>query len=352
LRLDLSGPDTRLTNVHHVDERGAWASRGRRILHAEDGESCWREIGRFPGTRRTEIFAASRWASRALRLARCTVYPTCTGAVLAIRDGVAYRLASGGMQPLFRVEGRCVMNRAIAETPAGELYFGEYHMNPRREPVRIWRVSSELDRWEVAHVFDEPRIRHVHAVHVDPYRSDRLWITMGDFDGECFLAYTDDGFAKVSILGDGTQLWRMVGIAFREDRLCWLTDTEVAPNRIVSMERGSGDVTVHGSRPGSSWYVAETTDGVYLATTTVEPGPAVDTRLSHLLASLDGVTWQEVATFRKDCLPMPWFAFGSISLPSGRFSSRRFWISGEGLRGLDGASRLCALRPDRARASA
>jgi hypothetical protein len=93
----------------------------------------------------------------------------------------------------------------------------------------------------------------------------------------------------------------------------------------------------------SAWYAVQTSDGAYLATTVVEPGPSIQARRAFLLQSRDGLEWREAASFAKDALPMPWFKSGSLSLPSGSFSSRAFWLSGEAVRGLDGRSRLCAL---------
>jgi hypothetical protein len=90
--------------------------------------------------------------------------------------------------------------------------------------------------------------------------------------------------------------------------------------------------------------MAETRDGLYLATTTVELGEGVKTDQARVLASEDGLEWEPVLSFRKDPLPMTAFGFGSISLPSGEFPSDAFWISGEGLYGLDGRAQVVSLR--------
>ena len=76
----------------------------------------------------------------------------------------------------------------------------------------------------------------------------------------------------------------------------------------------------------------------------MEPGPGIQTDRAHLLASHDAVEWSEVATFEKDIFPMRWgFGFGSLSLPAGRLSARGFWLSGEGVKGLDCKSVFCSL---------
>ena len=41
------------------------------------------------------------------------------------------------------------------------------------------------------------------------------------------------------------------------------------------------------------------------------------------------------------------FGFGSLSLPAGQLDSGGFWLSGEGLIGLDGRSILCRIEQGR-----
>ncbi len=334
-----------LTIVHYSDENGTWASRGRSILYASAHDGPWRVVTRFPAVLPQDLLAVQRLPRRWLRSDKCNVHPTRTGRLLGLRGGSVYRLdPDSAPAPLARIEGDCVMNRAMAEDEDGNIYFGEYFMNGSRIPVRVWRVDPELQRCECVYRFDEPRARHVHAIHADPYRPSRLWITMGDFEDECYLAYTDDRFASMEFLGDGSQIWRSVGLIFERDRIHWLTDTHIEQNRIVSMDRATQQISLHGERSASSWYSARTEEGIYLATTTVEPGPGIQTDRAHLLASHDAVEWSEVATFEKDIFPMRWgFGFGSLSLPAGRLSARGFWLSGEGVKGLDCKSVFCSL---------
>ena len=336
------GPvDPRVSNVHHMDERGVWATRGRDILFRAPEDADWRRIGRFPLALPQDLASPSRHARRVLRLERSNVFPTRGGRVFGLRGGRAYRIEDGRAEPLFTIRGDCVMNRAIAESEDGDLYFGEYFMNPGRVPVRIWRVSADLERFEVAAELDSPRVRHVHAVHVDPFRPGRLWVTNGDFEGECHIAYSDDGFRTIEWLGDGTQTWRTVGLIFQEERICWMTDTHLEQNRVVTMDRESGALAFHGERDASTWYQAETTDGRYLATSCVEPGPGIQTRDCRLMVSENATDWTTVARYPKDALPFRFFGFGFLSLPSGRFSSEDFWLSGGGVVGLDDVARRC-----------
>lgn len=337
-----------LAIVHHADEGGTWATRGRDVLHQPSSAAPFRSVARLPRSRLDPLLR-SRLASRALRIDRCNVRPAADGRLLAIRGGRVYRIEDGECEVLCTIQGDCLMNRAIAEGSDGSLYFGEYFTNPERRPARIWRIARDLRAAEVAFEFERPRVRHVHGVHADPDVPGRLWATTGDFADECFFFFSDDGFRSVERVGDGSQTFRAVSLVFEPERIVWLTDSHLEQNRIVSLERKSGELRFHGELPSSTWYTARTSDGVLLATTTVEPGAAIHTRRARLLYSTDGVAWREALSFAKDRLPMRFFKFGSLALPSGSFSSQAFWISGEGLTGLDGASWLCALDDAEAR---
>jgi hypothetical protein len=351
LKARFGSSDKRLTVIQHMNETGAWATRGRAIEFQATGSSSWTSIARFPLAFPTDLATPSRLARRVLRTDRCNVYPTRSGKLLGIRAGVVYRIEPSRLVPLFEIRGDCVMSRAIAETEDGELFFGEYFMNPSRVAVRVWRVGAELDEFGVARELDTPRVRHVHAVHADPHVPGRLWMTSGDFENECYLSYTDDRFETLHNLGDGSQLWRIVGLGFLEDRLVWMTDSHIAQNHIVVMDRESCAPRVIGDRDASSWYLARTTDGRFLATSCVEPGTAIQTNRVRLMVSEDAMHWETVARFEKDDLPFRAFGFGYLSLPSGEFSSEDFWISGDGLRSFDGASQRVAIHTDDAGAA-
>jgi len=344
-KLKILHRNDRAVIVHHVDERGAWVTHDREILYGSGKGGEWEIRGEFPFAMPRDMFAWSRPTHRAMRVDKCNLYPTRMGKLLGIRAGTVYAIEGGRTHPLFSIQGDCVLHRGIAETHEGSLYFGEYFRNPERGPVRIWRLSPDLCTYHVAYTFPKGSARHVHGVYSDPYFKNRLWVTVGDYEKECFLVVTDDGFKTVERIGEGTQLWRAVGLLFTEKAICWLTDSHLEQNYVVSMDRDNFQLNTHGEVENSSWYCAQTSDGLFMAATTVEKGPGVKTDNASLLVSKDGIHWEKVASFRKDFLPLQPFGYGVISFPSGSFSSRLFWISGEGLVGLDGCSLLCSLDP-------
>lgn len=343
LELQVLRRDKQAVIVHHADERGAWATCDRKILYQPAGTSDWETIGFFPFAAPRDLFAWSRSTKRATRVDKCNLFPTRDGRLLGIRAGMVYEIENSVSSPIFSIQGDCVLHRGIAESSEGNIYFGEYFRNPKRVSVHIWRVSPDLNEYGIAYTFKSGTIRHVHGVYRDPCRQDRLWITVGDFKGECYFLIADAEFQKVQWIGDGTQMWRAVGLLFSDNSVFWLTDSHLEQNHIVSLDRETLQITIHGDVESSSWYCAQTADNVFLAATTVEEGPGVKTNKASLMASRDGINWKTLTSFKKDSLPMVPFKYGIISFPSGNFSSNYFWISGEALVGLDGCSLLCSL---------
>jgi hypothetical protein len=342
-KLTLKQDDRSAVIVHHVNKDGVWASQNRRILFRSPNEMHWRTIGRFPFAAPRDYLLASRIMVRILRTDRCNLFPTRLGVLLGIRRGTVYSIHGDMLRPLFSIRGDSVLLMGITETLSGNVYFGEYSMNPYRLPVRIWRVKNDLSTYEIAHEFESGSIRHVHGIYSDPYHPRRLWVTVGDFEGECFIFYTDDEFSTLNRLGDGTQLWRAVGLLFREDAVFWLTDTELEQNKIVSLDRRTLTLTLHGDVHSPTWYSTQTTDGLFVAATTVERGPGVQANRAWLMVSEDAENWHKVLSFRKDMWPLQPFKFGVMSFASGSYDSDNIWISGEALVGLDGRSILCSI---------
>lgn len=137
-----------IVTVHHVDERGTWATCNRDILFRAPESTNWKRLASFPRVLPRDYMLWSRIAARTLRIDRCNVYPTQTGDLLGIRRGTVYAIRNGHMHPLCVIKGDSVLLRGIAVAASGSLYFGEYFMNPDRTPVRIWRTLSDLSRAE------------------------------------------------------------------------------------------------------------------------------------------------------------------------------------------------------------
>ena len=333
---EISARYPKITIIHHLAQDGSlWATYKRQIFQRQGGK--WERIAEFPLCYPRDLFAFSRPTARAMRADKCNLYVNRHGKVLGIRGGAVYAIEKGQANFLFRIQGDSVLHGSICEDEGGNIYFGEYFMNPQRGPVRVWRVDADLEKW--APVIELPGIRHVHGVYPDPYDPDAFWVTVGDFEGECFLLRMWDDFKSVEKFGDGSQIWRAVRLFFTREHICWLTDSNLEPNHACRMARKNGKLEVGQEIDCSAWYGCTTREGLHVGFTTVERGPAILSNESSVLVSRDGFNWQKVYGFKKDFWrPVQVFKYGVIACPSGELSSEEMYLSGEGLVGLDGVS--------------
>lgn len=324
------------TIIHHLDNEGrVWATHGREIIYRNHAD--WVKLAKFPFSLPRDLFSFFRPAARVFRSDKCNLFVNLPGNILGIRAGSIYAIQAGKMSKLFEINGDCVLNASICEDKAGNIYFGEYFMNPERRPVRIWRVNQDLKSWQLAASLEN--IRHIHGIYPDPYHQAVFWVTVGDFAGECFILKTDDGFKTFQKYGDGSQNWRAVRLFFTENHICWLTDSHIEQNYACRMQRETGRLEKGQPMNASTWYGCLTKEGLFLAFTTIERGPAIQSDESSVLASRDGFHWEKIYGFKKDFWrPVQLFKYGVISCPSGDLSVEEIYLSGEGLVGLDGVS--------------
>lgn len=333
----------RITKVHQVDDRGVLATSGKTVLLRESGDGRWRKLGRFPMHWPRDLGLWPRPAARLLRADMCNVWRTASGGVFGIRGGDVCRFDDGRVTVITRIQGDCCLFRSMIEVSTGAVYFGEYFMNPERSPVRIWRLDPDGRGCRVAWQFPQGAIRHVHGLHPDPYVAGRIWVTVGDNNGECHLYYTDDQFATLERVGDGQQCWRAVGLVFTPEHVVWISDSPMEPNHVYRLHRRTQQLERGHPVDATGWYMGRTRDGVYYCGTTVEKGPGVRTKQASVLVSADAWHWNTALGFPKDWWPMPWFKWGSLGFPSGDFAANNFWVFGEGLAGIDGMARRYSL---------
>jgi hypothetical protein len=329
----------RITIMHHLTQNGTiWATIGRNVVYKKDNE--WQCYSKFPKCLPRDLFGFSRPSARAVRSDKCNVYMNSFDKVMGIRGGRVYVLDQNKQaHMLFSIQGDCVLHRSLCEDEEGWTYFGEYFMNPNRLPVRIWRVSPELNSWEPAYEFGSGEIRHIHGIYRDPFERGVLWISVGDFSGECFLIRSTDRFKTIRQFGDGSQHWRAVNLFFTADHVAWLTDSNLEQNHAFRLARRSGELEMGQKMNASTWYGCTTREGLHLAFTTVERGPAIQSNESAVLVSEDAFHWQKIYGFKKDFYrPVQLFKYGVISCPAGEMNLDEVYLSGEGLVGFDGCS--------------
>jgi hypothetical protein len=157
-----------------------------------------------------------------------------SGAMLVHSCGVVYRRAAdgGSFEPRLRLRffglraGRGVLYNGLTQSRQGRVFLGEYFNNARRLPVRIYASDDDGRSWYVLHEFKAGQIRHIHAVHEDPY-TGQIWVCAGDTDAESRVLCSDDGGKSFRVIGQGSQVWRCCSLLFDEEAVYWAADTEV-----------------------------------------------------------------------------------------------------------------------------
>jgi hypothetical protein len=331
--------------VHFYSDLLLVASTHRRVtVRRTGGDSTIIELPRT----RLDALGFSRLARRALRLDKCNVFPLDPQgrSLVIIRQGAAYKFDEqhGLRQTLTLRQSRNVLHTDFCQTKSGRLLFGEYGANPDRHSVPIYASDDNGETWHIAYQIPAGKAKHVHGVYADKY-SDKVWVFTGDADGECWVIEASEDFSEVRYLGDGSQTYRACLVFFTPDKVVWAMDSPLQPSRAVHLDRRSGNVELHGTFPGPIWYGLEVPASGYLLASTVEPGESVTGEEAGIYFSEDLITWTRLAAFTKDLWPMGLFKFGVIGFSRGERTDGSFFVFGEALKGLDGRSLRCKIKP-------
>jgi len=339
--LSITSRRPRTDLVHYASPELLVTSR-HRSFRAEDasGRLLWE--GRFPASA-IDAAGVSRVLRRFGRLDQCVLAPVGQGtgeSWIAIRGSIIYLYGPG--RPLRKVGAlrQCRIPLQVLAT-GGAVLFGEYGSNPERKALPLWRADA--NGAEIVFELPPGRARHAHGVFEDPF-TGRYWLATGDFENENWLISFDRDFRNPDYLGDGSQRFRAVAVFFFEDSIVWLTDSQFVQNRVMRLDRATGRVEEGMPIPSPAWFGKVLSDGWLLAGCAWEHGEGCMRDGATLLASRNGVDWSEIAFWKKDRWPAPWFRDGVIRFAPGEQHSGDFTLFGEGLRGLDGHMLRCALR--------
>jgi hypothetical protein len=218
--------------VQEYDKTGdLWATRGMTIYRLKKEEDKFSRVAHVPTG--LSVF----WLRNFSLFRRLTIRSECvemittgSGDLCALSAGRLWLLDSGRkkFREVFRLKNygfgdQGIRNDGILSSSDSSAYFGEYFQNQKRNKVELYRGSNKMNSWEQAHEFQPGQIRHIHAVQEDPY-SGKLWVCTGDDDDESFVAWSDDKFATINKIGEGSQLWRVCQLMFTEEAVYWGSD--------------------------------------------------------------------------------------------------------------------------------
>lgn len=219
----------------------------------------------------------------------------------------------------------------------GNVYYGDYGMNPREEPVHIYKIGADLTP-SIVYTFPVHHIRHIHSLVYDEWRKN-FFIFTGDAGENMGIYVANRDFSVVKPFLVGSQQYRAVVGYVTEQYLYYATDAVMEDNylyRIALGEKPQNGVT--GDKVeritelnGSVIYGCHLSDG-FLMSTTVEPYPSKKSRLLSLLdnrrgrgiKSADVMVYHVsgdgkltlLARYRKDGWPMRLLQYGCVQFPT------------------------------------
>lgn len=329
-----------------VDADGAiYVANRYRIVRSQDDGATWTHLGDLPygGVRRLGRFF--RLASRMLRIEVRALCPLADGFVASNREGVSFLPRGERAFRRSRIDDGDVPAwppMTISTGPAGRILWGEYGANREKRSVRIFISDDGGRSFAPGFAFPPGEIRHIHNLYFDA-ALNRYWVLSGDHGHEPGVGLLSADLREFEWVVKGDQTHRVVCLFDMGDRIVYGTDSEMAPNAVMSLEKSTGRLRRVVEIDGSCIYACRFGDVLALSTT-VEPSPVNPCRDAKLLLSHDGETWYEVFTAAKDALSEKYFQFGSIVLPRGQSSRRTIVLSGQALRGIDNLVLICRWR--------
>jgi hypothetical protein len=307
-----------------VDGKTMWATSGYQVYRSPDKGVSWKVLGKISVPPTRKALCSCPPLARLLRLGIYNLLVLKSGNILASTSGLFHYSEDGGrtFYATHRMRvGRKPLHRGICEDKHGNVYYGEYYINPKRnEKINIYKSIDGGKSFQVVHTFPAGTICHIHFVQYDPY-TDRLWIGAGDRDAECFIAYSEDGGNTFHKIGEGDQRWRAVSLVFTERYVYWGSDAGYcaphAKNFIYRWDRNSQTLNVGQQVDGPIYYSTVLPNGIILMGTSVERGENELDSCAHLWASSDGDNWVDLIGWKKDFWPRI-VSHGIIRFPHGQ----------------------------------
>jgi hypothetical protein len=220
--------------------------------------------------------------------------------------------------------------------------WGEYNaVEGHGLPIRIFASYDRGHHFEVVHTFLPRSVLHVHSLLYDA-GLEGYWVFCGDFGDEPGIGLLSRDFRNFEWVCKGEQRFRACDAFDFGDRLVYATDTPLAANEVVSLDKRTGRVEHLQPIVGSCLHAARF-DDFCVFSTTAEPGARDKHRKPSLWASTDGANFREIFVAEKDYWPYA-FQFGSLVLPRGHSSKPNVFFSGQAVSQFDG--RLLHFRLD------
>jgi hypothetical protein len=321
----------------YVDTNGyLWAGKANKLLVSKDHGYTFQVIARYQKDPIDKIACSSRTLSRLSRFGLSAVLPLNNGGILSVARKKILLCEAGSSQmiPVFRIT-RGSRPLSVCQIPTGEIFFGEYFSNSKREEVHIFGSNDGGKTWTVVYTFPPGSIRHIHSIIFDQFRKG-CWVLTGDSDDECKMLFTKDGFHTLETIVAGNQRARAVSAIPLPKGLIVPTDTPLEKNVIQLFDPEKRQFETIYELPSSAFFTGQAGDYL-LVSTAVEPSHVNSNSYASLfVSSNNGRSWVELYRQKKDGLPMKLFQHGALVLPAGKNPNAVVYAYGQALKKIDG----------------
>jgi len=325
--------------IHHADDNICIGASTENILQSTDNGKTWELLGRIRTNLRNLVCLRFSLYSRLTRSGIYNILPLSKERLLVVGNHQIYCLDRKNQTVCsvhgFR-RGKRLLCNSVCIVPDDGVYYGEYWSNTERDPVHIYR-SDNGNKWEIFYTFPKNQVRHVHALEFDPF-TKKLWITTGDKDCESMIAFFNDSFSKLEIVGSGSQQWRTLTLLFTESAVFWGTDDPDGHNKIWKIDRNSKQVTDIAEVIGPVYYGKKVGNHLLFATS-VEHGTGNQDGYAHLYGINPKGNCNELAKWKRDIWHTHWwlgpnlFGHSIVEFASGQLQGNRFWITTKSIQG-------------------
>ena len=314
------------------------------ILSSSDEGRSWQRVSTLPRSPMRRVAEFSRIACRLIRHEIRALARLSDGSfVAANRQGVYYGRSGDEVfqrSDIETAELPLMPPMRITVGPDDVVLFGEYGSGGGRE-VRLYASRDRGHGFEIIHTLAEGSVLHVHNLVWDS-SLQHYWVLAGDHDDEPGIGILSCDLRDFEWFRKGSQSYRAVEVFDFGDRLVYATDSEVEPNRLISLDKQTGHHEKLRDFPGSCIYACRV-GGLFAIATSVEPSPVNHSSDATLWISRDAENWSQIYSARKDAWNADYFQFGSIVLPTGHSGNETLLYSGQAVQGIDGRARTARL---------
>lgn len=174
------------------------------------------------------------------------------------------------MRKIDSKEVRSIMPFGVTEDNNGNVYYGEYSRNEKKEYINIYKSTDDGATWNIYYSFNKGCIRHIHSLEYDSF-SGNIWFTTGDSDNESTIGYFNEQ-GQINIVFRGMQDYRCTKLLFFEKYIYWGMDSSRSQNYIYRYKRYNGNLEKICGVSGPIYYGMLLNNGTIIFETAVEGG--------------------------------------------------------------------------------